>query len=67
MSVSDLKPLRKKGKAPSADSAEDGSLISTFIPAKDRPTHRLGLPLISQKVDTLEYLAAIYCEEKYAT
>ena len=47
--------LRKKGKAPSADSAEDGSLISTFIPAKDRPTHRLGLPLISQKVDTLEY------------
>ena len=47
--------LRKKGKAPSADSVEDGSLISKVIPAKDRPTHYVGLPLISKKVDTLEY------------
>lgn len=47
--------LRKKGKTPPADSAEDGSLISKFIPAKDRPTHRVGLPLISKSVDTLEF------------
>jgi calcium permeable stress-gated cation channel len=47
--------LQKKGEAPSHDSAEDGSLISKFIPPQDRPTHRLGLPLISKKVDTLEY------------
>jgi hypothetical protein len=47
--------LRKKGKTPPTDSAEDGTLTSTVIPAKDRPTHYLGLPLISQKVDTLEH------------
>src|SRR5258706_3538205 len=47
--------LRKKGKTPPADSAEDGTLISKFIPAKDHPTHRVGLPLISKSVDTLEY------------
>ena len=47
--------LQKKGKAPSAESAEDGSPISKFVPTNERPTHRLGLPLISRKVDTLEY------------
>jgi len=47
--------LQKKGRTPPADSAEDGSLISKSIPANERPTHRLGLPLISKKVDTLEY------------
>lgn len=47
--------LQTKGKTPSTDSAEDGSLISKFIPANQRPTHRLGLPLFSKKVDTLEY------------
>lgn len=47
--------LRKKGKTPPADSAEEGSIISKWIPAKDRPTHRVGLPLISKSVDTLEY------------
>src|SRR5258706_82666 len=39
--------LRKKGKTPPADSAEDGTLISKFIPAKDHPTDRVGLSLIS--------------------
>ena len=49
--------LQTKGKAPSTDetATEDGSLISKFIPANERPTHRLGLPLFSKKVDTLEY------------
>lgn len=47
--------LQKKGKVPSADSAEDSSPVSKFVPANERPTHRLGLPLISKKVDTLEY------------
>jgi hypothetical protein len=47
--------LQKEGKAPSADSAEDGSLVTKFVPANERPTHRLGLPLFSKKVDTLEY------------
>jgi len=54
--------LRKKGKAPSADSAEDGTLLSKLIPPNDRPTHRLGLPLISRKVDTLEYLPQFIAE-----
>jgi hypothetical protein len=43
-------------KAPIVGDAESGSIAARWVPAKKRPTHRLGpLGLVGKKVDTIDW------------
>ncbi|KAI0598292.1 hypothetical protein F4775DRAFT_190530 [Biscogniauxia sp. FL1348] len=54
-----IKAIKKGGaddRAEAPADAEPGSLAARWIPAKKRPTHRLGLlGLVGKKVDTIEW------------
>lgn len=48
--------IKKGGEGPVAADAEHGSIGARWVPAKKRPSHKLGfLGLIGQKVDTIDW------------
>jgi calcium permeable stress-gated cation channel len=57
------KRVRKGKVSAEGDGAEEGDLWLRYIPTKKRPTHRLGLPLISKKVDTMDYSPSFIREQ----
>lgn len=63
MKLANKRVTKKKVDAPTAGSAEkNDSLLNSLIPAKKRPSHRLGkIPFFGKKVDTIDW-----CSEEIA-